>query len=308
MVLPATFYEQATVLLERCNISGFEVTQSFQTNATLVNDAWCDFILRRGVQVGVSVDGPDFLNDRHRVTRKGGGTLANVLRGMRLLRDHDISFDVITVLTSASLDYPDELFDFYVEHDITSVAFNVEEIEGPHVTSSLSGSGVEPRFRRFYSRFMDLALAADPPLRVREFDFAQNSISYHQQSEIRVQECRPFAILNVDYEGNFSTYSPELLGLSSPRHGSFALGNVARDSSGIGAHDAALRCPRRRDPPWRGTVPGDPAGTSRSAGVVRPATNFSRTATSPRPRRCPVACTRRQPSTSRSISLNDSRP
>jgi uncharacterized protein len=185
MVLPATFYEQATVLLERCNVSGFELTQSFQTN---------------------------------------------VLRGIRLLRDHHISFDVITVLTSASLDYPDELFDFYVEHNITSVAFNVEEIEGPHVTSSLSGSGVEPRFRRFYSRFMDLALAADPPLRVREFDFAQNSISYHQQSEIRVQECRPFAILNVDYEGNFSTYSPELLGLSSPRHGSFALGNVARDS------------------------------------------------------------------------------
>lgn len=230
MVLPATFYEQATVLLERCNVSGFEVTQSFQTNATLVNDAWCEFIRRRGVQVGVSVDGPDFLNDRHRVTRQGRGTLDRVLRGMRLLRDYEIPFDVITVLTSTSLDYPDELFDFYMEHGLTSVAFNVEEIEGPHVTSSLSGSGVESRFRRFYSRFMDLALAADPPLRVREFDSAHNSVSYRQPPEKRTQECRPFAILNVDYEGNFSTYSPELLGLSSPRHGSFALGNVGRDS------------------------------------------------------------------------------
>ena len=230
MVLPATFYEQATVLLERCNVSGFEVTQSFQTNATLVNDAWCEFIRRRGVQVGVSVDGPDFLNDRHRVTRQGGGTLDRVLRGMQLLRDYEIFFDVITVLTSTSLDYPDELFDFYMEHGVTSVAFNVEEIEGPHVTSSLSGSGVESRFRRFYSRFMDLALAADPPLRVREFDSAHNSVSYRQPPEMRTQECRPFAILNVDYEGNFSTYSPELLGLSSPRHGSFVLGNVARAS------------------------------------------------------------------------------
>jgi uncharacterized protein len=230
MVLPATFYEQATVLLERCNVSGFEVTQSFQTNATLVNDAWCEFIRRRGVQVGVSVDGPDFLNDRHRVTRQGGGTLDRVLRGMQLLRDYEIFFDVITVLTSTSLEYPDELFDFYMEHGVTSVAFNVEEIEGPHVTSSLSGSGVESRFRRFYSRFMDLALAADPPLRVREFDSAHNSVSYRQPPEMRTQECRPFAILNVDYEGNFSTYSPELLGLSSPRHGSFVLGNVAQAS------------------------------------------------------------------------------
>jgi uncharacterized protein len=230
MVLPASFYEQATLALERCNVSGFEVTQSFQTNATLVNDAWCEFIRRRSIQVGVSVDGPDFLNDRHRVTRKGGGTLENVLRGMSMLRDHHIPFDVITVLTSTSLDYPDELFDFYIEHAVTSVAFNVEEIEGPHVTSSLSGSGIEPRFRQFYSRFMDLALASDPPLRVREFDSAYNSISHHQQPDTRTQECRPFAILNVDYEGNFSTYSPELLGLTSPRHGSFALGNVARDT------------------------------------------------------------------------------
>jgi uncharacterized protein len=239
MVLPASFYEQATLALERCNVSGFEVTQSFQTNATLVNDDWCDFIRRRNVQVGVSVDGPDFLNDRHRVTRKGGGTLGQVLRGMRMLHDHDIPFDVITVLTSASLDYPDELFDFYIEHGVTSVAFNVEEIEGPHVASSLSGSGMEQRFRRFYSRFMDLAIFADPPLRVREFDAAQNSISYRQQPEQRIQECRPFAILNVDCEGNFSTYSPELLGLSSPRHGSFAIGNVARDSL-----DAVLAIPR----------------------------------------------------------------
>ena len=95
MVLPATFYEQATIVLERCNVDRFEVTQSLQTNATLVNEAWCEFIRRRGVQIGVSVDGPHFLNDRHRVTRQGRGTLENVLRGMKMLRDHQIPFDEI---------------------------------------------------------------------------------------------------------------------------------------------------------------------------------------------------------------------
>jgi len=239
MVLPASFYEEATLLLERCNTSGFEITQSFQTNATLVNDAWCDFIRRRNVQVGVSVDGPDFLNDRNRTTRNGGGTLERVLRGMQLLRDHDIFFDVITVLTSTSLDYPDELFDFYIEHGITDVAFNVEEIEGPHVTSSLAGSGMEPRFRRFYSRFMDLALSSDPPLRVREFEASRSSIARPEQLSMRTQENRPFGILNVDCAGNFSTYSPELLGLSSPRLGNFALGNVETDSL-----DSVLAMPR----------------------------------------------------------------
>ena len=47
---------------------------------------------------------------------------------------------------------------------------------------------------------------------MREFDSAYNFISHHLQPDTRTQECRPFAILNVDYEGNL-TYSPELLGL-----------------------------------------------------------------------------------------------
>ena len=45
----------------------------------------------------------------------------------------------------------------------------------------------------------------------------------------RTQENRPFGILNVDCEGRFSTYSPELLGLTSPLYGGFALGHVASD-------------------------------------------------------------------------------
>jgi uncharacterized protein len=229
-VLPASFYEEATVLLERCNDSGFEVTQSFQTNATLINDAWCDFIKRRNVHVGVSVDGPAFLHDLHRKTRRGGGTFEKTLQGMRRLHDHGIDFNTITVLTADSLGYPDELFDFFVENRVTSVSFNVEEIEGPNVASSLAVSGTEERFRRFYSRFLDLVLAADQPMEVREFNTARSSLAHRLDPDLRTQESRPFAILNVDCEGNFSTYSPELLGLSGPRHGNFAFGNVARDS------------------------------------------------------------------------------
>jgi uncharacterized protein len=46
----------------------------------------------------------------------------------------------------------------------------------------------------------------------------------------RTQENKPWAIVNVDCEGNFGTYSPELLGVSSPTHGGFTLGNVTTDT------------------------------------------------------------------------------
>jgi uncharacterized protein len=54
------------------------------------------------------------------------------------------------VLTRESLRQPQRLFDFYVENSIKRVAFNVEEIEGIHATSSLSGAAADREVREFY--------------------------------------------------------------------------------------------------------------------------------------------------------------
>ena len=231
LVLPTSFYEHAIALLARHNRHGTTVYQSLQTNATLIDAGWCEFIRKHGIYVGVSVDGPAFLHDSRRRTRQGGGTLERVLHGIHLLHEHGIPFYVISVLTADSLDYPDELFDFYQEQGITQLAFNVEEIEGPNKTSSLAGAETKERFRRFLSRFVDLAYGADPPMSVREFETSVAALrSCRFGPGARTQENLPWGVVNVDCEGNFSTFSPELLGLTSACHGSFSFGNVARDS------------------------------------------------------------------------------
>ncbi|MFM8272141.1 MAG: cyclophane-forming radical SAM/SPASM peptide maturase GrrM/OscB [Gemmata sp.] len=231
LVVPVEWYEGAAELLRRHG-ANWDLRQSFQTNATLISEQWCEFFRRHQIDVGVSVDGPAFLHDRNRRTRQGRGTLDRVLRGIHLLNARAIPFKVITVLTADSLDYPDELFDFYREHGIRSVGFNPEEVEGPNTTSSLQQEGTVPRFRRFLTRFLDLALAADPQMEVREFDQSAAALLHARRSgpPRRTQENRPFGIVNVDCEGNFSTFSPELLGLNSSRYGGFALGNVATHS------------------------------------------------------------------------------
>lgn len=232
LVLPIAFYEAATGLLSKYNTDCVPILQSFQTNATLIDAAWCEFLRQPGFHIGVSVDGPDFLHDRHRRTRQGRGTLDRVLRGIHLLHEHRVPFEVITVLTADSLDYPDELFDFFRSNGIGSVGFNVEEVEGPHTASSLQQAGTTERFRRFLTRFVSLAYAADPPLLIREFELSAGALlaAHRFGPGVRTQENKPWAIVNVDCEGNFSTYSPELLGVSSLEHGGFALGNVAADT------------------------------------------------------------------------------
>jgi uncharacterized protein len=230
LVVPVSFYEDAIRLLDTHNRAGVPVYHSFQTNATLLDANWCEFIRRHDIHLGVSVDGPAHLHDQRRRTRQGKGTLDRVLRGIHLLEEHQVPFSVITVLTAESLGYPDELFDFYQSNQISTVGFNVEEIEGPHVSSSLLGPQMKERFQRFLARFLDLACSADPPLTVREFSTCAGAIlGVRYGPGSRTQENKPWAIVNVDCDGNFGTYSPELLGISSARYGNFALGNVARD-------------------------------------------------------------------------------
>jgi len=65
-------------------------------------------------------------------------------------------------------------------------------------------------------------------VRIREFDFALQRILCKRDSEKFVYEneqVRPFGILSVDWQGNFSTFSPEMLGVQTSEYGPFAFGS-----------------------------------------------------------------------------------
>jgi uncharacterized protein len=242
LVLPVAFYQEALEIIAEENRENVEVGHSFQTNGTLLNPGWCRFLKEKGLAIGVSVDGPAFIHDRHRKTRSRRGTFQQVVRGIKLLGEYQVPFHVITVLTADSLDYPDELFDFYLEHGIRQIGFNIEEIEGPHTTSSLSALEMQERYTAFLSRFLDLIDQSAERLSVREFDSAIASIRARDELLGNgPQLTTPFAVINVDCHGNFSTFSPELLGLASDQYDGFTFGNVLTDSL-----DAACNHPNYR--------------------------------------------------------------
>lgn len=70
-----------------------------QTNGTLLDRKWIDVIREQGVNVGVSLDGPEAIHDSMRVTHKGSGSYAMALRGIDLLREADLSFSILAVVT-----------------------------------------------------------------------------------------------------------------------------------------------------------------------------------------------------------------
>ena len=50
----------------------------------------------------------------------------------------------------------------------------------------------------------------------------------------------PFAITTMDWAGNISTFSPELLGLKNPAYDDFILGNINRELLVDLLHSSAL--------------------------------------------------------------------
>jgi uncharacterized protein len=225
LVVPLRWYEEATALMANRLSRETALRHCFQSNGLLVNEEWAQFFARVGARVGLSIDGPADLHDANRRTRSGRGTHAAAMRAVRLLQDHGHDFHVITVLTERALEHPERLFDFYVENGIREVGFNIEEVEGAHLRSSLVGAGVEARFRKFVSRFFELVWNAPGRLRVREFESAIGVLI--SDVPVRDQQNVPFAILSIGYDGTASTFSPELLGARHSRLDGFGFGHVA---------------------------------------------------------------------------------
>ena len=247
-VLPIDFYRRAFEIVERHCPAGLEVRHGLQTNATLLNAAWCDFFRSNRVSVGVSVDGPQRLNDLNRLNRAGRSTFAKVIGGIRLLRAEQIPFHVITVLSGEGMRSAQELYDFYASEGIENVAFNIEESEGEHVSSLQTGPTGWQVYREFLAEFAAIAARDGRVKLIRELENGFRSVYQNprfaprgtREMASRNIVVEPFGILSVDYQGNIATFSPELLGNKSAQYNDFIIGNVNADEFSELPHSLVL--------------------------------------------------------------------
>src|SRR3954462_8556578 len=73
------------------------VEHHVQTNATLIDDAWCEFFVAHEMRVSVSIDGPQWCNSQ-RVDRGGHTAYQKIMRGVGALKRHGIAFSALAVI------------------------------------------------------------------------------------------------------------------------------------------------------------------------------------------------------------------
>nr|WP_254682944.1 MULTISPECIES: cyclophane-forming radical SAM/SPASM peptide maturase GrrM/OscB [Phaeobacter] len=227
LVLSPDYYDRAFEMIRSAAPKGLEIIHSFQTNATIVNDRIVDLIKKWDVKVGVSIDGPEHIHDRFRKDRSGKGTFSRVVSGIRYLKECGLDLSAICVLSDYSLDYADEIFDFFVSEGIDRVAFNVEEIEGENTASTLNTCRAYDRHWRFMSRFWNRSIKEGKISVLRELEEAVLGVIRPQGTVVHNSLVEPFSILNIDIMGNASSYSPEFLGFKHEKYGDFCFGNLA---------------------------------------------------------------------------------
>jgi len=235
LVAPRAFYDEAIARMRDIAGPRTLLRHSVQTNGLLVDGQWCALFRRHDMRVGVSLDGPAFIHDRHRRTRDGHPTHARVMQAIQTLKREGIAFDVIAVVTRDSLDHADAIIDFFLDAGIAEVGFNIDEQEGVNRTSTLSAE--DDRFQGFLERIFERAGEHPDRLRVREFEQAVARVAGGLPEATIAGErvptnpqVLPFATTTVDWTGGFSCFSPELIDQRPARYGGFVFGNVLRDS------------------------------------------------------------------------------
>jgi uncharacterized protein len=96
------FFERAVEVVEKYRRPEQKVLHTFQTNGILLDDDWCAFFKTHGFLVGLSVDGPREIHDTYRVDRRDNGTFDRVMDGWRLLRKHQVDFNILCTVNAAN--------------------------------------------------------------------------------------------------------------------------------------------------------------------------------------------------------------
>jgi len=103
------FFRRA-VRLQRKYGHGKAVTNAIQTNGTLLNDEWGRFLHDNRFLTGISIDGPAALHDRFRTYPDGRGSHAEVMRGLDILKCHEVEFNALTLVSAANQNHPVEIY------------------------------------------------------------------------------------------------------------------------------------------------------------------------------------------------------
>jgi uncharacterized protein len=139
------FFRRSIEYVEKYKKPYMTIQYTLQTNGTLLDDEWCKFFRENNFLVGLSLDGPRQLHDAYRVDKGGNPTFDRVMRGLRLMQEHAVQFNILTCVHAANADHPLEVYRFFRDETDAEFIQFIPIVERENKTGFQEGNKVTDR-------------------------------------------------------------------------------------------------------------------------------------------------------------------
>lgn len=117
------FYRKALTFQKKHKPFSYTVYNGIQTNGTLIDREWCEFLADNNFYVGVSIDGYGELHDRFRINKDGRPSFQEAIEGYKLLRKFNVRTEILCVVNSVNVEKPIEVYRFFKELGAQFITF-----------------------------------------------------------------------------------------------------------------------------------------------------------------------------------------
>ena len=194
------FFEKLVELQTRHGRSGQEVSNALQTNGMLLDERWCWLFRQYHWFVGVSLDGPEPVNDLYRYNKQGRGTGRRVIESIELLQKHAVEFNVLCVLSQANVGKGKDLYRFFRSLGVANLQF-IPLAEFDPMGKPLPFAITAEQYGRFLLELFDVWWPDRRRVRIRFFDNIAESLAGRKPSTCTMHEtCDSYVV--VEYNGD----------------------------------------------------------------------------------------------------------
>lgn len=130
-----------------------------QTNGTLLNKKWLDFFAKNSFSVGLSLDGPRFVQGLSR----GEDTFKDIEKNISLLNEYGLPFSIISVVTNEMVPYWKEVYNFFMSLEVRYIDFL------PCYNVNNSNTLSVENYEKFYLAILDKWLSDEVRNEIRFF-------------------------------------------------------------------------------------------------------------------------------------------
>jgi len=144
---------------------------SIQTNGILITEPILDICSQYRVSVAVSIDGPEEIHNKYRITHNDKGTFDKVIAGINILKSHDDAEFLFAGLLAVidPLSIPAEVYQFFKELEAPSIDFLYKD--GNHTKLPLNKSAVySVEYGDWMVALLEIYMNDERPIKVRVLD------------------------------------------------------------------------------------------------------------------------------------------